>query len=439
MLFSEENYKAEMRERSIQHFIKKMKQVDREQGALLEKEGWFYKETAERRVMFTFGEVVLVRRCYIKNGKRRYPVDEYLGLEPYSRYSKELLYKIAVTAVDLTCRKAAAHFKELLQLDISKDTVHKARKMATQLYKEREEYRFFDEEEFIKKKVKVLYIEGDGLLLSTPEANNKKKKTDFSHFLIHEGIEKEYGKRGKSVHRHEIWTASNKEAREKVMDYLYNHYEITKDTLLITNSDMGHGYTFYVFEEIAKTFSCQHVHFWDKYHLHQEISRLMNPFPESLKERLFQAITQHDKKAVKEVLNKAATLIPEEAEAFRESFMTFSRKLLRNFAYTRTPESRGLSSVGIGIMESNHTKLSYRMKKQARHWSVEGALTMGQMILDKVEGKLHDLFFGDWREKYKKYKDLESLSVQQFLKRSKRSYGVKQVKQANKSGRAKYF
>ncbi len=31
MLFSEENYKAEMRERSIQHFIKKMKQVDREQ------------------------------------------------------------------------------------------------------------------------------------------------------------------------------------------------------------------------------------------------------------------------------------------------------------------------------------------------------------------------------------------------------------------------
>ena len=439
MLFSEENYKAEMRERSIQHFIKKMKQVDREQGALLEKEGWFYKETAERRVMFTFGEVVLVRRCYVKKGKRRYPVDEYLGLEPYSRYSKELLYKIAVTAVDLTCRKAAAHFKELLQLDISKDTVHKARKMATQLYKEREEYRFFDEEEFIKKKVKVLYIEGDGLLLSTPEANNKKKKTDFSHFLIHEGIEKEYGKRGKSVHRHEIWTASNKEAREKVMDYLYNHYEITKDTLLITNSDMGHGYTFYVFEEIAKTFSCQHVHFWDKYHLHQEISRLMNPFPESFKERLFQAIAQHDKKAAKEVLNKAATLIPEEAEAFRESFMTFSRKLLRNFAYTRTPESRGLSSVGIGIMESNHTKLSYRMKKQARHWSVEGALTMGQMILDKVEGKLHDLFFGDWREKYKKYKDLESLSVQQFLKRSKRSYGVKQVKQANKSGRAKYF
>ncbi|MFK4909138.1 ISLre2 family transposase, partial [Lactococcus petauri] len=97
------------------------------------------------------------------------------------------------------------------------------------------------------------------------------------------------------------------------------------------------------------------------------------------------------------------------------------------------------SSAGIGIMESNHTKLSYRMKKQARHWSVEGALIMGQMILDKAEGKLHDLFFGDWREKYAKYKDLDCLSVQQFLKRGERSSGIRQVKQANKSGRARYF
>lgn len=142
----------------------------------------------------------------------------------------------------------------------------------------------------------------------------------------------------------------------------------------------------------------------------------MKPFPLTFEEGLFQAIAQHDKKAVKEILNRASALIPEKEESFGESFVTFSRKLLRNFAYTKSPESRGLSSAGIGIMESNHTKLSYRMKKQARHWSVEGALIMGQMILDKAEGKLHDLFFGDWREKYAKYKDLDCLSVQQFLK-----------------------
>ncbi|MFK4849983.1 hypothetical protein ACI1TJ_10175 [Lactococcus petauri] len=66
MSFSEETFQIEIRELYIQKFIKKMKQVDREQGALLEKEGWFYKETAERRVMFTFGEVVLVRRSMLK-------------------------------------------------------------------------------------------------------------------------------------------------------------------------------------------------------------------------------------------------------------------------------------------------------------------------------------------------------------------------------------
>ncbi|WP_251421864.1 MULTISPECIES: ISLre2 family transposase [Lactococcus] len=440
VLFSEEAYELEMQELHVQRFIKEMRRVDREQGALLEKEGWTYKETAERRVMFTFGEVLLVRRCYTKNGKRRYPVDEYLDLLPYSRYSKGLLYKMASTAVDLTCRKAAAHFKELLHLDISKDAVHKARKMVTQLYKEREEYRFFEEEEFMnKKEIDILYIEGDGLIISTPEFMNDKKKTDFAHFLIHEGIEKEYGMRGKTVNKHEIWSSSNKKAREEVLDYLHNHYEIRKDTLLITNSDMGHGYTPYVFEEIAKAFSCKHEHFWDRYHLNKEISMMMKPFPDSFEKALFQAITDHNKREAREVLTQVEQLIPEEEVEFLEKFSKFSRKLLRNFSYTQTPEMRGLSPIVLGIMESNHTKMSYRMKKQGRYWSVEGALTMGRMIIDKMEGRLYDLFFGEWREKYAKYKSIEQLSVQQFLRKSYIPPEIRRVKQANKSGRRRYY
>ncbi|WP_242359001.1 ISLre2 family transposase [Lactococcus petauri] len=440
MQFNEEVFELKVRQHCIQQFIQEMKRIDREQGALLEKQGWVYKETAVRRVLFIFGEVLLVRRCYVKDGVRRYPVDEYLGLLPYSRYSKELLFKLASVAVDLTCRKAAAHFQELLHLDINKDIVHKARKMATQLYKEREEYRFFKDEEFMEKtKVDVLYIEGDGLMLSTPEFGNEKKKTDFAHFLIHEGIEREYGKRGKARNKHEIWKISNKKAREEVLDYLYNYYEITPSTLLVTNSDMGHGYTAHVFEEIAQTFSCRHEHFWDRAHLNKKIKEIMRPFPKELEERLFSAIEKHEKKKAKEVLRDAKALIPKKEGQFYNDFMQFSGKLMRNFEYTKSPEMRGLSSAGIGIMESNHTKITYRMKKQARHWSVEGALTMGKMIIDKTEGKLEELFFGSWREAYAKYKDLEQMSVSQFLKPAHAQAGVRQVKQANKSGRRRYY
>lgn len=140
----------EIRKRFIQDFIEKMKHVDREQGALLEKEGWFYKETAERGVIFTFGKVTLVRRCYTKNGERRYPVDEYLGLIPYSHYSTALLCQLAFTKQNLSCRNAAQYFTELFHFKISKDTVCKARRMANQLYKENQKHGFFEEELFIE-------------------------------------------------------------------------------------------------------------------------------------------------------------------------------------------------------------------------------------------------------------------------------------------------
>lgn len=438
-MFDEERSILSYQKQNIRQFLTDLKRVDREQGAILEKQGWKYKETAERTVMFSFGEATFQRRCYVKGGVRKYPADEYLGLERYSRFSKGLLYKLATSVVDLTYRKAAAHFQELLNLNITKDTVSKARKMMTKLYKEREEYRFYEDEELLEKvKVDVLYLEGDGILLATLDPEGEAKKTDFAHFMIHEGIEVEYGKRGKSVHKHEIWSESNKSAREQVMDYLHNHYEISPQTLLVTNSDMGHGYTPYVFEEIAAAFSCKHEHFWDRDHLNKKIYQMMKSFPRSMEEGLFKAIAQHDKKAARTILDTAESLIPEQDEEFSESFSKFSRKLMRDFAYTKSPEMRGLSSAGIGIMESNHTKLSYRMKKQARHWSVEGALTMGQMIIDKLEGSLKDLVFGDWRKEYEKHKNLDHLSVNHFLKKAPKNHSVKQVRQANKTGRRMY-
>lgn len=438
MVFSEETWVLERQKQDVAVFLETMKQVDREQGHILEKEGWIYKETAERRILFTFGDVLLNRRCYMKEGKRCYPVDDFLGLTPYSKISPYLLYQMATTAVDLSFRKAAIHFQELLYLDINKDMVAKARKYVTKLYKEKEEYRFLKEEEQTpKRKVKTLYIEGDGLMISTPDAEDGTRKTDFAHFLIHEGIEQEYGQRGRAINKHEIWFDSNRDAREQVLDYLHNHYELTEETLLITNSDMGHGYTPHAFQEIAKVFPCKHEHFWDRYHLDKKISEMMKAFPVEYEEELFRAVAKHDKGRAHAILDSAAGLIENDPE-FEEQFERFKIKLLHDFAYTKLPELRGLSSVGIGIMESNHTKLTYRMKKQARHWSRVGALTMGRMIIDKVEGRLKDLFFGSWRVTYQHHKAIEQMSVSQFLKKAPSNQGIKQVRQANKSGRRRY-
>ncbi|MFX3837070.1 ISLre2 family transposase, partial [Streptococcus suis] len=72
---------------------------------------------------------------------------------------------------------------------------------------------------------------------------------DLSHFVVHTGSHKVGSNRFELKDKKEFVGLDNRLAREQVLDYLYNTYEITERTLLITNSDGGHGYTPYVFKE----------------------------------------------------------------------------------------------------------------------------------------------------------------------------------------------
>ncbi|MGC3362662.1 ISLre2 family transposase, partial [Enterococcus faecalis] len=72
-----------------------------------------------------------------------------------------------------------------------------------------------------------------------------------------------------------IISANNRQAREAVMDYVYNHYKTDENTLIITNSDMGNGYTPYVFKELVASFYCEHIHFLDRYHFNVKVKEFL--------------------------------------------------------------------------------------------------------------------------------------------------------------------
>lgn len=63
-------------------------------------------------------------------------------------------------------------------------------------------------------------------------------------------------------------------------------------------------------------------------------------------------------------------------------------------------------------METQHRKVTYRMKRRGMYWSDWGAETMSQMILLMYEGQLQEVFFGDWRQEYKKITDLDHLTAE---------------------------
>ncbi|MHA6316024.1 ISLre2 family transposase, partial [Streptococcus anginosus] len=208
----------------------------------------------------------------------------------------------------------------------------------------------------------------------------------------------------------------NRLVREQVIDYLFNNYEITNQTLLITNSDGGHGYTPYVFKEIAKVLRIKrHEHFWDEYHVNKELKNYLKFYSEDLLERAFQAIKQHDKQLMRTVLDTTESYIDTEEE--QELFEKFKSKILRNFQYTKPAEQRGFSHAGIGIMESQHRKVTYRMKKRGMYWTLAGAETMSRIIVLNYEDSLRELFFGNWREDYEKFISLEEVSAYTIKKR----------------------
>ncbi|HEY0221648.1 MAG TPA: hypothetical protein VGC17_02475 [Lactovum miscens] len=60
-------------------------------------------------------------------------------------------------------------------------------------------------------------------------------------------------------------------------------------------------------------------------------------------------------------------------------------------------------------MESQHRKVTYRMKNRGMYWSKNGAETMSQMILQNHEGRLRNLFFGPWKEEFQLIKDLSKV------------------------------
>lgn len=101
------------------------------------------------------------------------------------------------------------------------------------------------------------------------------------------------------------------------------------------------------------------------------------------------------------VFDTIESLIDTEEEY--EHLHDFRRKLFRNFKDTKPALLRGLPSRGIGVMESQHRKVTYRMKHRGMYWSITGACAMAKLILLERIDHLDDLFFGDWREQYEIY------------------------------------
>lgn len=409
--FDERKIKEELFIQNSKEFHRFVERYDNQMVPVMKAKGYTCVHSMERTVAFTFGEFTFRRRRWKKGDKWVVPVDEKLGLQKNVRFSLALMYQIARLATMMPYDKVLQVIEMTYHITITKPTVVKAVKLCETLLEERKAHRFFEEElQAEKKKVNIIYIEGDGVMVKARKQGDDNRRFDLSHFIVHTGSQKVSQQRSKLIDKKEFISMNNRLARSQVIDYLYNTFEITEETILITNSDGGHGYTPYVFKEIAKALHIKrHEHFWDPYHVNQLIKSYFKPYSEQLIEEALQAIYQHSKSQLQSVFDTTESILTTTEEEV--IFENTKQRILQNFRYTKPARLRGLQKVSLGVMETQHRKITYRMKRRGMYWSDWGAETMSQMILLVYEGQLQELFFGDWRQEYKKIVDLDHLTA----------------------------
>lgn len=405
-IFNEQAQRISFQNGNVKEFLKTIEHYDNSISDELLAKGYIKKNSAERTVLFSFGEVTFSRNRWYKDGVCYTPVDDYLGLDKNSRYSKELMYQVAEVATYLPYRKVVEVFKLLCGVYITKDVVLKAVKLASVILSEQEDYRFYEEEKEDKREVDTLYIEGDGLLVKSSEEDSEHRNVEIAHFIVHEGSHKIGNNRWELLNKKEFVSLAYSTAKEALIDYIYNNYNTT-NTVLITNADGGKGYSENIFKEIAKNLRFKHhEHFWDAYHVYQQINTVYKEHPLELREKVYDAIFTGNKKLLEAILTTTEGNIEDEEKTI--AFQRFSQKLLNRFRFIIPAFLRGLANAGIGIMESNHRKFSYRMKRRGMYWSKSGCDTMVKLINHVHEKSLRELFFGDWRKEYAYYQELES-------------------------------
>lgn len=418
MSFFEESKLRELLARhNAKSFEEYIQNYDESMIPVMKAQGYQCIHVIERTVAFTFGEYTFRRRRWKKGKNWVVPVDEMLGLQKNVRFSWEFMYQVANLSTIMPYDKVVRVIEMTKGICITKPTVVKAVKLCEKLLKERATYRFYEEsQQPEKKKADIIYIEGDGVMVKARKQDEDNQRFDLAHFIVHTGSRKVSQQRSELINKKEFISMNNRLARSQVIDYLYNTFEITEKTILITNSDGGHGYTPYVFKEIAKALHIKrHEHFWDAYHVNQLIKSYFKSYSEQLVEEALQAVYHHQKGHLQSVFDTTEGLLTSDEEV--TIFENTKRRLFRFFQYTKPATLRGIQQVSLGVMETQHRKITYRMKRRGMYWSDWGAETMSQMILLAYEGQLQELFFGNWRQEYEKIAELEHISAKTMIDR----------------------
>lgn len=395
-----------------------------------QQEGWKVKRSDWKTVQFIFGPVSFYRTLMVdENGENHYPLDEWLGIRNYQRYSPLVEVKVAELASELTYRETAKTLKEWTAVDVSHQTVGTILKRVGKAQAEEDEEMVKELEEAAElpkgKEVDFYYAEADGIFV---RGTKKKQGMEVRHAVMYEG----WRKNGKRVALKEpkviMTTDSTSDFWKEVQAFATNHYSLEK-AQVVTNSDGGKGYTAEKFQEAFSQSRYPVLNQLDAYHVFQGLNRAFGTKNTEYKEPIRKSLKQHNLDDFKLWMDTYESSLEEEKSL--KKLNDFRTYILRNwdriFDWREKVENPPSEARGLGAMESNQRHISYRMKKRGMHWSEKGCKAMVKVKQGILNQTLRDAYLYGQNRSVREQKEVKrTIRMSAFLhQETRKSIGVR--------------
>ena len=351
----------------------------------LRKNNWEIVRRDGRSILTTFG-TIRYNRTYFKpksGGKRKYLVDEFVGIKPHDRVSADVVINVVDEAIDSSYRKGgevAGYLDE-----ISKQAV--MNKIHTLDIKE-------PEHKVAKKRnVKILYVEADEdhvpLQRKDDEKGNQSKIAMPKLVYVHEGIDPERSsqtrKRLKNVRYFGGMYKESEDLWLEISKYIDEQYNLDSIETIYISGD-GASWIQTGLDWIPKS-----RFVLDNYHLKKYmVTATAHLDDEDIYQELKDALDWPDKDMVKKVFKKILKLT--ESDTKKKAVKRARRYILNNWDGIEIKAEKGYEIVGCSAEGHVSHVFSNRLSSRPKGWSEVGVAKMSKLIIYKKNGgQIYDL------------------------------------------------
>lgn len=345
-----------------------------------------------RWVIFTLGGVRFKRRQYIdQEGRRRYLLDEYLGLEGKSPLTPEIKENSIFLTTLLPFMKCAEIMdRSLPQAAVSHTTLHRTVGQVTKPWLQAEESRkrqLYETGELPRSeegKVSHLLIEADGVNIALQR--EEQRKAEIKVGIAYEGwaeVSKErYRLTGKTSY---CALASGSAFWEGFSMQLATKYDLARAENIVIGGDGAR----WVKDGVALLGGCFQL---DRFHLLRALRRSLG-WQTYLVEPIYNACNEGNwsraRTLLTQALNQASGVERNEIQRVIR-YLSDNVSGLMDYRLKEGGECTHLRRTG--AIESNVDKLvANRMKKKGMSWTIKGARHMACLLMLSAERKLPEI------------------------------------------------